>query len=694
MADREHTARLGSPEHPDQPGASAPAAPPRAYGTAIVVLPGGRKDTIGLGKPVLRIGQAADNDIVIDSPEVSPHHAQLFCRAGGFEVIDLDSIGGTALDNQRISGYEPAPLAADSVLQIGPARIFLYPPDDEDGPLPPAATNDYHPAADHSQAGPYGAAVVLGAAGQRKVVALQRLVIWAGSAPDNDIVLEHPVAYALQIVCAPGEFIAIDLASGTRSSVEGALQAGAARILLYQPSELHLLEEEAEPAAEAPAPEPAIAATDSAAAPTPTSGSPEADQPADPALPSATIEEWAAPPDEAAAEPPGGAAVPVEVVITLPPASEAIPAADSAEPPLFDATIYAEPAAAQEAAEPAPDAPEAVPVVTGTAPIVYGTAILRGADGRATTVPLYKPTIRLGRAADNDIVLEQAADYHAQLFCTANAFQVLDLNSPEGTLVDRRRIQPYATQALAEDSVLSIGEINIFLYPANAALPAAAPALPVAPPPAAPSEPARTRTIGRLSLTPSRLSLDAGETASAAISFVNHSSVLERVNLAVEGLPSEWVSLGEQDVPIFPGARGEVKLTLAPPRDPSSLAGRYPFRIVLRSEHDPEHMLSVEGTLTIRAFTHFSLGVFPRHQTGQRQGVYQVELANHGNSYQPFDLHCFDEHDAFEPPFTARTVWVKPGQAQQIAIRLRLKTWRWWFGKRRGYNFLVSARAA
>lgn len=56
------------------------------------------------GMALARIGRAADNDIVIDDPLVSRHHAELQRDVNGsFELIDLNSHNGTYLNGQRIT---------------------------------------------------------------------------------------------------------------------------------------------------------------------------------------------------------------------------------------------------------------------------------------------------------------------------------------------------------------------------------------------------------------------------------------------------------------------------------------------------------------------------------------------------------------------------------------------------------------
>ena len=55
----------------------------------------------------LRIGSAADNQLVIESVDVAPYHLELFCDAeGNVFITDLGSEQGTFINNQRLDGFK------------------------------------------------------------------------------------------------------------------------------------------------------------------------------------------------------------------------------------------------------------------------------------------------------------------------------------------------------------------------------------------------------------------------------------------------------------------------------------------------------------------------------------------------------------------------------------------------------------
>ncbi len=61
------------------------------------------------------IGRAEDNDIAVDHPSISSHHAKLVLGAGGYTLVDLDSTNGTFVDGG---------LADNTVLGQGAKIVF------------------------------------------------------------------------------------------------------------------------------------------------------------------------------------------------------------------------------------------------------------------------------------------------------------------------------------------------------------------------------------------------------------------------------------------------------------------------------------------------------------------------------------------------------------------------------------------
>jgi pSer/pThr/pTyr-binding forkhead associated (FHA) protein len=92
------------------PGAPAPAPQPQGTGLRFVAEGGpydGREFNLPPGG--LKVGRATDNDLVLDDPSLSRHHAQVTRAGGKLEVEDLGSSNGTFVNGRRIGKSGVAP---------------------------------------------------------------------------------------------------------------------------------------------------------------------------------------------------------------------------------------------------------------------------------------------------------------------------------------------------------------------------------------------------------------------------------------------------------------------------------------------------------------------------------------------------------------------------------------------------------
>jgi RsiW-degrading membrane proteinase PrsW (M82 family) len=76
-----------------------------------------------LARPSIQIGRMAGNDVVLNDPLVSRHHAVIRWTAAGYEIEDLGSANGTTVQGQRISGR--VPLAPGQTIQIGTTDLIF-----------------------------------------------------------------------------------------------------------------------------------------------------------------------------------------------------------------------------------------------------------------------------------------------------------------------------------------------------------------------------------------------------------------------------------------------------------------------------------------------------------------------------------------------------------------------------------------
>lgn len=86
---------------------------------------------IPLENPQLTIGRKPDNDLVIDNPAVSGHHARVVKEEGGFAIEDLGSTNGTFLNDAKVQKQK---LKNTDCINIGKHALIFQ---DEVAPPPP-----------------------------------------------------------------------------------------------------------------------------------------------------------------------------------------------------------------------------------------------------------------------------------------------------------------------------------------------------------------------------------------------------------------------------------------------------------------------------------------------------------------------------------------------------------------------------
>ncbi len=89
------------------------------------LIPTGGGDTIPLMKDRLLVGRRSGCDIMLNFPNVSTHHCQLFVEEGYWFAKDLDSRNGTRVDGKRITRKSPRPRRPDPLRQARvPDRVL------------------------------------------------------------------------------------------------------------------------------------------------------------------------------------------------------------------------------------------------------------------------------------------------------------------------------------------------------------------------------------------------------------------------------------------------------------------------------------------------------------------------------------------------------------------------------------------
>ncbi len=108
----------------------SPSRPSGAQNLASLLVRSGslKGQRVFVRVPIVNIGRAEYNDIVLPDDSVSTVHAKLQRREGIWVIVDLESTNGTIVDGERVEGE--APLAPGAIVRFGTIQTIFEPTDD------------------------------------------------------------------------------------------------------------------------------------------------------------------------------------------------------------------------------------------------------------------------------------------------------------------------------------------------------------------------------------------------------------------------------------------------------------------------------------------------------------------------------------------------------------------------------------
>jgi pSer/pThr/pTyr-binding forkhead associated (FHA) protein len=126
-------------------GEAEKTQPQGPKGRPFLILAGERH--VNLNQPTVSIGRALDNDVIIEDPRISRHHAQIRQRYGHLVLYDLDSSGGTSINGYPV---EECVLHSGDVVSFAGVEVVYG----EDPPTPiPLPSGEETPALTRSELG-------------------------------------------------------------------------------------------------------------------------------------------------------------------------------------------------------------------------------------------------------------------------------------------------------------------------------------------------------------------------------------------------------------------------------------------------------------------------------------------------------------------------------------------------------------
>ncbi len=86
----------------------------------------GKTEEYPFTQPRVEVGRGADNDLTLDFPTVSTHHARLLAHSSGCRVLDLGSANGTFVNGEELPVKQERALHDGDEVQIGPFTMLFH----------------------------------------------------------------------------------------------------------------------------------------------------------------------------------------------------------------------------------------------------------------------------------------------------------------------------------------------------------------------------------------------------------------------------------------------------------------------------------------------------------------------------------------------------------------------------------------
>jgi serine/threonine protein kinase len=268
-----------------------------------------------------------------------------------------------------------------------------------------------------------------------------------------------------------------------------------------------------------------------------------------------------------------------------------------------------------------------------------------GKDKTTESVIIKRPVMMIGRDPDNDITIDdrKASRHHARIEFTGKYYQVVDLNSTNGTYLSNQRLIPGVAERWLPENAIHIGDTWFRLLLSSEETP---PTVGATVRQELPSQDWNRNLSspleGRIAmfLESNQISVEPGQTTVVTLVIQNKGNSVDSFITSVTGVPATWVIVPSHPISLNPGDQKPVSISIKPPLNSQSRAGRYPLTISVSSQLRPSETVESSLILTVTTFSQYNSALSPeRIYFGQ---IGQITIRNQGNTPESFAVKWQD----------------------------------------------------
>lgn len=317
----------------------------------------------------------------------------------------------------------------------------------------------------------------------------------------------------------------------------------------------------------------------------------------------------------------------------------------------------------------------------------YGRLDIFWPEGRLETFVLREPTVTVGRAAENHLVLDyDGVDaLHLRIEHSADGVVMTPVASEMETFVDGVAAPPREPVILRGGEEIQLGSLRVVYRTVDdtATVPLSAPV----------EDTQRFESDSatfRIELQLPQITVVPGSYISVELSITNTGRESERYTVDMQGVPQSWVRVNRPMLVIDPGDTSLVMINLRPIRHSDSRPGEYPVTVTVTPDRAPQSALRAQLAVRVQPFSGFGIALSsPRVANA---GTFRLHLHNHGSAPVVLRLTALDRFNQLNLRLSQLFAQLGPGERMVVTGAANARDKRV-FGPAEEYPFEIVAQA-
>jgi len=316
----------------------------------------------------------------------------------------------------------------------------------------------------------------------------------------------------------------------------------------------------------------------------------------------------------------------------------------------------------------------------------YGRLDVYYPDGKVESYTLDKPSVSIGRASTNTIVLDTdtISRNHLSITQQNGVVSLTDLDSENGTYADGVRLANNAPYLLKDTEEFQIGYLRLIYHPMDETV--------TAPMTAAEETQRIERDLADFSLAVDHMEISVWPASSSSVEVAigNHADTTRLFFVTISGLPNDWMRLNRPTLEIHGKNTSHALVNIKPPRYPDIKPQMYRLTIEVVSADDADKVLRTEILVYVRGFSGFGMALSSKQI--ELEDPLIVYMQNQGSEDLTLVVSGRDKQNALTYGLVIPRVTLGAGERAQIPVRVMPRQ-RALTGKPVVYGFTMIVQA-